>query len=261
MQPVRNRGYGRRLAAVLATGSLVLSFAAAAGADTVYNTLDNSIDAIHEAMTLPVGGVGTTTLEIKAPKGQLAGDDHPGCNIQGNGPHQLAMAASSSNAGIVAVSFLNNDNVFDNCDEVLTVNVTGLVAGSTTVTFVGTPDTSNDPHITFSYGEATFDVTVTAVTTPPPVVCDADPAAPAWANAILKANGIKNKTTMQNTISSVAHHMTQGAKFDGVAKSVHPAYENAVYNYMTAATPGGLGLTLPLNAQQSARPGWECSSL
>lgn len=57
------------------------------------------------------------------------------------------------------------------------------------------------------------------------MVCDADPAAPAWANAILRANGIKNKTTIQNTISSVAKHMTNGAMFDGIVKNAHPAYE------------------------------------
>jgi hypothetical protein len=255
MQPVRNRGYGRRLAAVLATGSLVLSFAAAASADTIYNTLDGTVDATAEVMNLTAGGSnGTTTLQVQVD----SHPDHTGCNIQG-GPHQLAMSVSSSDPTIATAAFGGGDSIFDTCDEVLTVVVTpsATTAGQTTISFSGVADTSSDPHITFSYAEATFVVNVTAGTTPPPVVCDADPAAPAWANAILRANGIKNKTTIQNTISSVAKHMTNGAMFDGVVKNAHPAYETAVYNYMKNTL--SLNLAAP-DWSAIARPGWECGT-
>lgn len=257
MQPVQNRGYGRRLAALLAAGSLVLGVAAAAGADTVYNTVDGTVDATHEIMTLAAGGAnGTTTLQV-----QVDGHpDHPGCNLNGT-PHILTMSVASS-APEIATAVITGDNVFDTCAEILTVTVTpnATTAGQALITFSGVGETSNDPHLRFSFDEAAFLVNVTTtVTPPPPSVCDADPAAPAWANAILKANGVKNKTTIQNTISAVAHHMTQGAMFGGFAKNAHPAYENAVYSYLTAPTPAGLGITgLTVDAQHSARPGWDC---
>lgn len=260
MQHVRTRRHGRRLAALLAAGSLVISFAAAAGADTIYDTTNGAtVDSPIETMNLVAGGSnGTTTLQV-----QVEGHpDHSGCNLQGT-PHNLTMSVSSSDTTIATAAF-SGDNVFDTCDEILTVVVTPNNTnkpGQTTISFNGVANTAGDPHITFSFVEATFLVNVTTGTTPPPpVVCDADPAAPAWANAILKANNMKNKTTVQNTISSVAHHMTQGAVFDGIVKNAHPDYENAVYHYLTAAAPNGLGLVLPKNAQQSARPGWECST-
>jgi hypothetical protein len=257
---IRNRL--KLVGAGVGTLAMICSLSLAAGADTIYNTLDGSIDAVHESMTVSVGTSGSTTLKIDAPKAnqQLPGDtDHPGCNIPGN--HSLLMTANFDST-YVNVSFLNGDNAFNSCDEVLTVTVTGVAATApatpTTVTFSGTPSDPNDPHIGYSYAESTFDVTVLdSVTPPPPVVCDADPAAPAWANAILKANNVKNKTTVQNTISSVAHHMTQGAMFDGIAKNIHPDYENAVYNYLKDT----LHIALPLaDAAHSARPGWECST-
>ena len=58
----------------------VVCMAAAALADTVYNTLDNTIDATHEQMNLVLpGSPGSTTLKIEV----QGHPDHPGCNIQG----------------------------------------------------------------------------------------------------------------------------------------------------------------------------------
>ncbi|MCA1845293.1 MAG: hypothetical protein LC792_19290 [Actinobacteria bacterium] len=256
---IRNRL--KVLGAGIGVLGMVLSLASVAGADIVYDTTNGAtVDSPIETMALSVGGAnGSTTLQIQL-EGHTDGD-HPGCNIQGDA-HTLTMSLSNSNPAAASAAFAGGDAVFDTCDDILTVVVSPLAVGQTTISFSGVGDTANDPHLHFSYDQAAFLVNVTAATTPPPpVVCDADPAAPAWANAILKANpNMKNKTTVQNTISSVAHHMTQGAMFDGVAKNAHPDYENAVYHYMTTAAPAGLGLSLSVDAQHSARPGWECST-
>src|ERR1051325_4311067 len=160
----------------------VVCMAAAAFADTVYNTLDNTIDATHEQMSLVLpGSPGSTTLKIEV----QGHPDHPGCNIQG-GSQYIGLDAVTSTSGIVDVTWLNDDSIFNDCTETLTVTVTPLAVGSTTVSFVeDAAKTSRDPHLTFSLGEATFDVNVTASTGGGGNICDADPAAPAWAAAIL----------------------------------------------------------------------------
>jgi len=236
------------------TALAVFVMASAAMADTVYNTLDNTIDATHESMNLTFpGSNGSTTLKI-----QVDGHpDHPGCNIQG-GSQYLGIAALNSNAAVASVSWLNDDSTFNGCAETLTVIVTPLAVGSTTISFEEDAlRSSHDPHMTFSFGEATFDVNVTDGSTGGGGnVCDADPAAPAWAAAILQKNGFKPKASnFSNYVSQVAQHMSNGATFDGWAKNAHPSYENAVHDWMVSA----LGLTLPYSAAQSARPGWVCT--
>lgn len=255
----------KSVASIVGIGALVLGLGAAANADVVYNNLDNTIDATAEVMNLTALGLhGSTTLEI-----QVLGHpgDHSGCNIQG-GPHFIGLTIANDNTVATDVTFVSGTGTegaidrFDSCTDKLYVDVNPLAAGTSNVSFsIDSSKTNNDPALTFSLTQASFQVVVADGTTPPPpAVCDADPAAPAWANAILKANDMKNKTTVQNTISSVAHQMTQGAVFGGFAKNAHPDYENAVYTYMTKSKAlGGLGLVLPKNAQQSARPGWECS--
>jgi hypothetical protein len=225
---------------------------ASAFADTVYNTIDNTVDATHEQMNLTFpGSNGSTTLQL-----QVDGrPDHPGCNI--NGAHYLGLAASTSPAGIVDISWGGGDAIFDECTDVLTVIVTPLAVGATTVTFTeDEANTSKDPHMTFNFGQATFDVNVTAGSSGN--ACDADPAAPAWAAAILQKNGYKPKSSnFSNYVSKVANHMGNGATFEGYAKNVHPEYENAVHDWMQSS----FGISLPYSAAQSARPGWVCTSI
>jgi len=233
----------------------VVCMAAAALADTVYNTLDNTIDATHEQMNLVVPGpAGSTTLKIEV----QGHPDHPGCNIQG-GSQYIGLAASTSTPGIVDVTWANDDSVFNDCTETLTVIVTPLAVGTTTVSFAeDASKTSRDPHLTFSLGESTFDVNVTAGSGGGGTICDADPAAPAWAAAILQKNGFKPKaSSFSNYVSQVAHHMSNGATFEGFAKNAHPDYENAVHDWMQST----FGISLPYSAAQSARPGWECTTV
>jgi len=243
-----------KLRFILIATLAVMCLMASALADTVYNTIDNTIDATHELMNLTFPGTaGSTTLKI-----QVDGHpDHPGCNIQG-GAHYVGLTASTSNAGIVDVSWLNGDAIFNDCLETLTVVVTPLAVGSTTVSFaIDQANTSNDPHLTFSLAEATFDVVVTAGTGGGGTACDADPAAPAWAAAILQKNGFKPKASnFSNYVSQVAQHMSNGATFEGWAKNAHPQYENSVHDWMQST----FGISLPYSAAQSARPGWTCTA-
>jgi len=261
MQSVRHRRYGRRLAALVATGSLVVSFAAAAGADTVYNTLgtiniDDTLEVIN--MTYP-GAAVMTSLQVQV----VDSDGQHGCNLQGN-PFDLTMSAQAD-PKVVTVSFPHGAT-FENCSSVVDVLVTPTGPGDTDVKFTGTPTypPGVDSHGSFSTLEANFHVTVApSVTNPPPVACDADPAAPAWANAILRANPIyKNRTENKNIIAAVAQHMGPQADFTMGAvtypKNNHHGYEAAVYDFMKNTL--GLGnLAEPGDWSKIVRPGWECS--
>ena len=175
----------------------------------------------------------------------------------------LGVAPTTAPTGIATVAFVNGDDVFNSCQETLTVVVTALAVGTTAVTFaIDDTKSSGDPHLGWSLAEAAFTVTVTeddggggSGTT-----CDEDPAAPAWAAALLKANGFKAKgkaATADNYVSQVAGAMTNGADFGGFAKNAHPEYEDAVWAYMT----GTLGLSLPVGPDGAARPGWVCTSV
>jgi hypothetical protein len=245
----------RGVAVLVATAALALAGPAAL-ADTVYNDLDNSIDSNLETLNLTydagtsTGSTGYTTLAI-----QVDGKpDHPGCNIQG--AHWVTLDAVVADPTIASV-VLSNGGRFDACGDTVTATVQALAVGSTDVTFViDSARTNNDPKLTFRLDEAAFHVVVAAgLTTPPSVGCDADPAAPAWANAILQKAGIKSKASTSNYVSTIAHEMGQGATFGGYAKNAHPQYENAVQARLQQLT----GRTLP-SAQSAARPGWECAS-
>lgn len=259
--PISGRLAGR--AAVVSVGSVgALAFAlTAANADIVYNSLDVTVDSTHEVMNLALGGAaGTTTLQIQIENHP----DHAGCNIQG-APNYVALDADSSQTSVATVAFLNGDDTFDTCEDVLTVVVTPLASGDSTITFsIDSDRTSNDPALTFGLDQAAFDVHVADGTiTPVETACDADPAAPAWAAAILQANGVKAKSaTYSNSISQVAQQMGTGATFpsggDLVAKNDHPAYEEAVFTYLKTL-PGLAGLQA--GPAQAKRPGWECTPI
>lgn len=241
--------------AAIAAAAVTLLLTFSAFADTIYNTIDNTIDTTHEQMNLTFPGASdSTTLKI-----QVDGrPDHPGCNIQG-ASHYLGLQATTSPTGIVDISWGGGDAIFNDCAEALTVIVTPLAVGTTTVTFSeDAANTNHDPNLTFSFAQATFDVVVTANngSNPPPTVCDADPAAPAWAAAILQKNGYKPKSSnFSNYVSQVANHMSNGATFEGYAKNAHPQYENSVHDWMQSQ----FGISLPYSAAQSARPGWTCT--
>lgn len=232
--------------------------ASSAQSDDFDNDLDAGVDATHEIINLTwdsvnsVGTSGSTSLSIVI---QGHPGDHPGCNIQG-GAHYITLEATSSNEAAVVLT--NGPTyTFDLCSDTNLVSVTATGLGSSVISFaIVDVNTSNDPHIVFTTEGADFDVNVTEGSTPP-IGCDADPAAPAWAAAILQKSGYKpgaKQTT--NLISQVAQHMTTMARFDGYAKSDHPSYENAVDAYLESITGKDLK-----TAQESARPGWVCAPI
>jgi hypothetical protein len=248
-----------KLVALIAATTLLTLGATSAWADVVYNDLDATIDSAYESMSLTyetgtsIGSSRTTTLAIQI-DGMPAGD-HPGCNIQG-GAHYITIAPTFSVATVATVE-LSNSGRFDTCTDTVLATVTAQGVGTTDVTFeIVDERTSGDPHLTFSLAEAAFTVTVVEGTTVgnPGTVCDADPAAPAWASAILKANGYKaNSGAAKNYISQVAGAMSQRAEFGTYAKNAHPQYENAVLDFLKIQTRND-GLVM------GARPGWVCTS-
>jgi hypothetical protein len=233
-----------------------MAAAASAQADTIYNDLDGTVDSVLETMSLTydsVGGTGTSGSSILHVRADDA-PDHPNCNIQG-GAHFVTVTGVSSDTN-VAVLTTGPDFTFDTCADLLTATVQAMGIGSATISFTVTDsDTSNDPHILWSTVEADFVVNVTEGGGQPPVGCDADPAAPAWAAAMLQAAGYKpgaKQTT--NIISKIAGEMTQMARFAGVDKDDHPAYETAVRDRLRVITGN-------VNIQIAARPGWVCARI
>jgi hypothetical protein len=245
-----------RLAATLAATALTLLTATSARADIVTNDLDASVDSTLESMLLHVtpGTPATTKLSIVI-EGHAAGD-HPGCNIDG-APHYLKLSPVLSTPGVATVT-LSGGGVFDACTDTVTATVTPVAVGQTTVTFGYQADTAGDPHLRFSTAEAAFKVTVDpgSDTSSTGTGC-AKPAAPAWASALLKGNGLRPKAPAnRGYISSVARHMGKGATFDGWVKSSRAGYSKAVWVYLQ-----GLGVALPKGPAQVARPGWTCVAL
>ncbi|MGN6578218.1 MAG: hypothetical protein ACTHKG_21295 [Nocardioides sp.] len=232
-----------------------------ASADVIYNEIDTSIDTKHELMELVVGGPdGSTNLSVLI-EGQPGGgkpDEHPGCDI--NGTHKVTLQSHVAPAGAVQVT-LSNGGVIDDCaDKVhVTVHPLSLSVGQTaTVTFTGDENTSKDPKLDIEYEQAAFDVTlVNAADGGDGTRCDGDPAAPAWARALLKGNGLKAKVPGEdNYVKSVAKHMGKGATFDGYAKSSQ-SYPYLVEQYLE----GLLGDQLANGPDEVRKPGWRCTPL
>jgi hypothetical protein len=252
----------RNVTVAAAVGALLFAGTGVGHADTFYNDLDLTIDAELEVMNLSydtataVGQTGSTVVSMRAdghPLNDIA--DHPGCNVQGD-PQFVTIEATSSDP---AVAILDNGPTytFDQCTDTFSVRVLSTGLGTAVISFevVGSR-TPSDPAITFDTAPADFRVNVTEGTTPP-TGCDADPAAPAWAAAILQASGVKAKDkNFSNWISAIALEMTQRAMFDGFEKGDHPSYENAVRDRLLVLTNRNL-----VTAQQAARPGWTCAPI
>ncbi len=247
----------RRAIAASALGALIVGIGGGASADTFYNDIDLTIDAVHETMNLSydsvnmVGQTGSTTITMR----EDDSPDHPNCNIQG--AHDVTITATSSDTS-VAVLANGPTYFFETCADVNVVQVQAMGLGTAQITFqVTNANVPSDPHVTFDKDPADFNVNVTEGSNPP-TGCDADPAAPAWAAAILQKNGFKpgaKQTT--NLISRIANEMTQMAMFAGWHKSEHPQYENAVHARLLVIS----GKALPYSAAQSARPGWVCGPI
>jgi len=263
----------RKLAAVAAAGALAL-VGPAAFADTFYNDLETpiTVDTALESMNLTydtansVGTTGTATIAIQVDGKNYDGtlDDHPGCNIgngDGNDPHMVSLAATSTDDAVATVDLSNNGD-FNTCTDTVTATVTSHSVGTAVIHFaIDAQNTASDPNMTFRTEQADFQVNVTEGGGTPPVGCDADPAAPAWAAAILQKSGVKaNTKDWNNAVASVAHIMTNGALYHGYVKNAHPQYENAVDADLVSYFASKPNIHI-VSAQTAARPGWLCTPL
>ena len=150
----RRAGVRGRVSLVVGTIVMALLFAALAYADDVANTLDASVDANFEAMTLNVGGGTASTTLVVVPRN---GDGKSGCNLTGS--TTLGVSVASSDTGVATVSPASF--TFGSCGDVKTITVTPIAAGTANVTV---SQTSNTTGATFSFAPAGFTVTVA----PPP---------------------------------------------------------------------------------------------
>jgi hypothetical protein len=196
------------------------------------------------------------------------------CNLKNgfNEPgHFLQASVTSSNTAAATVSPSVID--FTNCGQTRTITITSAVdavCGSTSTITVAYLDSRNAGGSNAVFSEDTITVTVTCDPGGPVTginTCGA-PAAPAWAAAILQANGIKGSNKAYSTlISSVAHAMVQGAAFPTgdpvtpfVSKADQDAYSAAVYAYMRANKPVSLKLDKGPADAKLIRPGWVCET-
>ena len=78
---------------------------------------------------------------------------------------------------------------------------------------------------------------------------------------MLKANGLKAKVKGEvNYVAQVARKMGPGTMFGTTYKIEHPAYEQAVYDYMTSAA-NGLGLSMTKGPDDVRKPHERCTPL
>lgn len=249
----------RSTTAALAATALMLTGPAAL-ADLVSNDLDDSVDTDAESMSLEYDTQGTgdrsddvagTSLStrlrvvVDGVFVETAKKEHPHCNLKGD--HYVTLAASESDADVVTLSFPDG-LTFDTCDETVAVGVTPADVGDTYVTF--TVVDSKLPHgVKVDPAAARFRVTVTQAeldgdSPSTGTKCDRDPAAPAWANAILKANDVDLRgKDRRDVIRAVAQRMAKAASFPDnsnpnilVAKSAD-TYPDEVYEYMKTLGP------------------------
>ena len=118
------------------------------------------------------------------------------------------------------------------------INVTSTECGK--YTFV-TAQASNSPYSTdpfspnWTYTGGALSVTVTGCVVAED--CEDAPAAPAVANEYLDSINFPGGRRHGEIINSVAQHMTQGAKFDGIAPCDVEAYRAKVVAYVDALLP------------------------
>ena len=269
----------RRVAAACAAAALTVLTATSAYADEVYNDLPTLWGSTQlELMTLQfdvtnniAGSADSTVLSVFADPNDGfngGGPNAAGCNFVGN--KTLTLSAQPTVAGVAVVSFLDGDNVLAGCGDQVTVVVTPVGVGDTNVVFSGTFSTGENAAMNdFDLSPAHFHVRVDdadlsngggEVTR-----CDVDPAAPAWAAAILQASGVKsNSPLFKSAIPAVAQHMDPTASFDGVAKDnqfsdqgVDYDYANAVRDYLALLLPSKQLATVEV----AKRPGWACTQV
>jgi hypothetical protein len=140
--------------------SLVLVLGTSGGlalADDVTNNVDGSVDASLEIMNLSVGGAtGSVTFDVVPQNG----DGKNGCNLTAD--KNLTASVNVSNPSVASAS--QSSLTFTSCGDHKTIVVTGLSAGSATVSLTQTANTTDG---TFNLAPASFTVNVTGAPLPP----------------------------------------------------------------------------------------------
>lgn len=153
----------------------------AALADQVYNNLDSTIDATMEVIGITTGGTGTVSFKIHPTNS----DGDSGCNFDSS-TESATFNVLTSNAGVATVSPGSITFTGPGCSETPTVTVTGVAAGSATISL--SAPTSNSTGGTFDVTPANFTVNVSVPipsdTTPPVIVPTVTPTpnASGWNN-------------------------------------------------------------------------------
>lgn len=161
---------GKAIGTLAAAMSLAMFGSGLALADTVYNTLDNSIDNPFEILNLTAGGTtGQVTLKVRAD--QDTGEATAACNVSTSSPLKVAVTSGTSTVATVTATV-----TFTACNQDKTVIVTPVAQGTSNVTFAKASDNVNTGN--FDFTAARFKAEVAAAADPCATV--ANPAAPVF---------------------------------------------------------------------------------
>jgi hypothetical protein len=234
---------------------LTLGMASVAGADV----LQPSTSSVTMA---PVAST-TVGITLVATSGEWGGDH--GCDLKNGQNVQGHFLDASVTSGDTAVATVDQSVIsFTDCGQTANITIRSVGCGDTAVA-VAYLDSRSAGGVNAVFSDASIAVHVGGCGTGSTTLDDcASPAAPAWAAAILQANGIKGSNKGYSTlITSVAHAMLQGAAFPSgttvVSKSDQAAYSAAVYAYMLGQNQAlNLKLNLAKGPADAIRPGWVC---
>lgn len=257
-----SRKFLQRLGAGAAVLGMLCSMTSIASADE----FATSTTALTQTETVKVWVVATDD--------DVNGDvDHGACNI-GSGKNKPFVEASVISSDPTVASVDQAKLTFSGCGDAFAQDIEitvipDLCIPKTATITIAESDRGPGNSVKGEFSIETINVSVAPSNSSDPTcggggggggsqLC-AEPAAPAWAAALLKASNLKGKASKEtnNYISSVAHHMTNGAVFDNVAKS-DPDYPAAVRSYMVNTL--GLNTLATVDAARAIRPGWTCVS-
>jgi hypothetical protein len=139
-------------------------------ADDISNNLDLTVDASLEVMSVATGGTGAVSFKVHPTNG----DGNSGCNLD-SAAESVTFSVLTSNASVATVAPGSINFTGPGCNDTPSVTVTGVGAGSATISL---SETSNTTGGTFNVAPAAFTVNVTAPAdaTPPVIVPTITPA-------------------------------------------------------------------------------------
>jgi hypothetical protein len=215
----------------------------------------------------PVVISGSVDVWVVAVPDELPSDsDHAGCNVGSTQDAKFVIASVTSNNTSVATvnpPTLNFTGCGDANSQEVTITLFPAICDETAMITITEGDRGPGGSVKGVFNTETINVFV-AGTSPTDPSCNggggpgemcSEPAAPAWAAALLKASNLKAKN-IPNYISAVARNMTNGAVFEDVPKSSQDEYANAVRDWLIDE----FGLSLAtVDDARVIRPGWDCT--